>query len=84
MKRGINGDIINEKLNIMAGPNLKNRLWITEFDVENKDIDFRTEDVKLGFQTRKEISMKFILRIKIETDQRILCAQSLLIQTQKP
>ena len=46
MKRGINGDIINEKLNIMAGPNLKNRLWVTEFDVENKDIDFRTEDVK--------------------------------------
>lgn len=54
MKRGINGDIINEKLNIMAGPNFKNRLWITEFDVENKDIDFRTEDVKLGFQSRKK------------------------------
>ena len=34
----------------MAGPELKNRLWITEFDVENEDIDFRTEDVKFGFQ----------------------------------
>ena len=54
MKRGINGDIINEKLNIMAGPNLKNRLWITEFDVENKDIDYRTEDVKFGFQSRNK------------------------------
>lgn len=50
MKRGINGDIINERLNIMAGPNLNNRLWVTEFDVENEDIDFRTEDVKFGFQ----------------------------------
>ena len=50
MKRGINGDIINERLNIMAGSNLKNRLWITEFDVENEDIDFRTEDVKFSFQ----------------------------------
>ena len=46
MKRGINGEIINDRLNIMAGPNLDNRLWVTEFDVENKDIDFRTEDVK--------------------------------------
>ena len=57
MKRGINGDIINERLNIMAGPNLKNRLWITEFDVENEDIDFRTEDVKF--------SLEFISRNKL-------------------
>ena len=48
MKRGINGDIVHERLNIMSGAELDNRLWITEFDVESKDINFRTEDVKVS------------------------------------
>ena len=65
MKRGINGDIVNERLNIMAGPNLKNRLWITEFDVENEDIDFRTKDVKFGFRFyQQKIKKKYKLKRK--------------------
>merc|ERR1712062_406669 len=46
MKQGVNGDVINDRLNIMAGPELNNRLWITEFDVENKNVSNRAEDVE--------------------------------------
>ena len=44
-KAGIDANAVNERLNIMAGAELKNRLWITEFDVENKDVSSRAKDV---------------------------------------
>ena len=37
-------DTVWERINIMAGKNLENRLFVTEFDVEDIDVDARTED----------------------------------------
>ena len=45
MKKGINGRVNLEKLNGLAGQNQQNRLWITEFDVENPDVTDRAADV---------------------------------------
>ena len=46
MKKGINGQVNLDKLNQMAYYNgVSNRLWITEFDVDNPDVTGRAEDV---------------------------------------
>ena len=46
MKKGINGQVNLDKLNQMAYYNgVSNRLWITEFDVDNPDVSGRAEDV---------------------------------------
>ena len=38
-------DTVWERVNIMAGQNLENRVLITELDVEDKDVDKRAEDL---------------------------------------
>ena len=45
-KGGIDGQLVQERLNEMAGPDLTNRLMITEFDVEEEDVEKRAEDVQ--------------------------------------
>ena len=45
-KGGIDGQLVQERLNEMAGPDLTNRLMITEFDVEEEDVEKRADDVK--------------------------------------
>lgn len=45
-KGGIDGQLVQERLNEMAGPDMTNRLMITEFDVEEENVEKRAEDVK--------------------------------------
>ena len=45
-KGGIDGQLVHERLNEMAGPEMSNRLMITEFDVEEEDVEKRAEDVQ--------------------------------------
>ena len=45
-KGGIDGQLVQERLNEMAGPDMTNRLMITEFDVEEEDVEKRAEDVQ--------------------------------------
>ena len=41
MSRGINGETIFNKLNLLSGDDLSNRLWITEFDVDQPNVSER-------------------------------------------
>ena len=45
-KGGIDGQLVQERLNEMAGPEMSNRLMITEFDVEEENVEERAEDVQ--------------------------------------
>ena len=45
MSRGVNGETIFNKLNLLSGDDLSNRLWITEFDVDQPNVSERAKDV---------------------------------------